>query len=151
MTVSYQGKTYDICCTGCRDEFNDNPEKYVKKAALRAEQASSKASAKGTGGGAGKDDGAFAGFGDESAPRTKTAPRASSAPAAAPTAEPAKSEDGAAKDEAKAASLLRLGQNLEKTGKPAAALGYYQRVFKEHPGTASARTAAERIKALGGK
>ena len=33
MTVSYQGKTYPLCCSGCRDEFNDNPEKYVKKAA----------------------------------------------------------------------------------------------------------------------
>jgi YHS domain-containing protein len=152
MTVSYQGKTYDICCTGCRDEFNDNPEKYVKKAALRAEQTSAKASAKGTGGGVvGKDDGAFAGFGDESEPRSKTAPPASSAPSDAPTAGSPRSEDGAAKDEAKAASLLKLGQNLEKAGKPAAALGYYQRIVKEHPGTASAKTAAERIKGLGGK
>ncbi len=32
MTVSYQGKSFPICCTGCRDEFNANPEKYVKKA-----------------------------------------------------------------------------------------------------------------------
>ena len=69
----------------------------------------------------------------------------------AATAEPAKTQDGAARDEAKAATLLGLGQNLEKSGKAAAALGYYQRVVKEHPGTASARTAAGRIKALGGK
>jgi YHS domain-containing protein len=149
MTVSYQGKSYDVCCTGCRDEFNDNPEKYVKKAAARAEQASAKASTKTASDGVGKDDGAFAGFGGESAPRAKTAPRTSAAPA--PPAAPAKGEDGAARDEAKAASLLRLGQNLEKTGKAAAALGYYQRVVKEHPATASARTAAQRIKALGGK
>ena len=32
MTVSYQGKTYPVCCSGCRDEFNDNPEKYARKA-----------------------------------------------------------------------------------------------------------------------
>src|SRR5439155_4634266 len=36
MTVSYQGKSYPVCCTGCRDEFNDNPEKYIKLAALKA-------------------------------------------------------------------------------------------------------------------
>jgi hypothetical protein len=31
MSVSYQGKTYYVCCTGCRDEFNENPAKYVKE------------------------------------------------------------------------------------------------------------------------
>ena len=30
-TVSYQGKTYYVCCSGCRDEFNANPAKYVKE------------------------------------------------------------------------------------------------------------------------
>lgn len=30
MPVSYNGKTYYVCCTGCRDAFNENPEKYVK-------------------------------------------------------------------------------------------------------------------------
>jgi YHS domain-containing protein len=29
MAVSYQGKTYYVCCSGCRDEFNDSPAKYV--------------------------------------------------------------------------------------------------------------------------
>ena len=28
-TVSYQGKTYYVCCGGCRDEFNENPAKIV--------------------------------------------------------------------------------------------------------------------------
>ncbi len=28
--VSYNGKTYYVCCSGCRDEFNDNPKKYVE-------------------------------------------------------------------------------------------------------------------------
>jgi YHS domain-containing protein len=154
MTVSYQGKTYDICCTGCRDEFNDNPEKYVKKAALRAEQGASKSSARAASAAVGKDDGAFSGFGEEGAPRGKpAAPRVGSVPAPAGPAEPAKAEDapGTEKDEAKAASLLRLGQNLEKSGKSAASLPYYQRIVKEYPATTSARTAAERIKALGGK
>ena len=36
MTVSFEGKSYPICCTGCRDEFTDNPAKYV--AALREEK-----------------------------------------------------------------------------------------------------------------
>jgi hypothetical protein len=27
--VSYLGQTYYVCCSGCRDEFNANPKKYV--------------------------------------------------------------------------------------------------------------------------
>ncbi|MCI0463189.1 MAG: YHS domain-containing protein [Gemmataceae bacterium] len=27
--VNYMGKTYYVCCSGCRDEFNANPGKYV--------------------------------------------------------------------------------------------------------------------------
>jgi hypothetical protein len=30
-TVSYKGTTYYICCSGCRDAFNENPEFYVKQ------------------------------------------------------------------------------------------------------------------------
>lgn len=26
ITVSYKGKTYYVCCTGCREAFNDDPE-----------------------------------------------------------------------------------------------------------------------------
>jgi len=29
MPVSYMGKTYYVCCGGCRDEFRDNAKKYV--------------------------------------------------------------------------------------------------------------------------
>lgn len=32
MTVSYKGVTYYVCCTGCRDAFNEDPEKYIKEA-----------------------------------------------------------------------------------------------------------------------
>jgi YHS domain-containing protein len=28
--VTYMGKTYYVCCSGCRDEFNADPAKYVK-------------------------------------------------------------------------------------------------------------------------
>ena len=31
MTISYKGQTYYVCCGGCRDAFNDNPEKYIKE------------------------------------------------------------------------------------------------------------------------
>jgi len=30
-TVSYMGQIYYVCCTGCRDAFNENPEKYIKE------------------------------------------------------------------------------------------------------------------------
>lgn len=35
ITVSYKGKTYYVCCTGCRDAFNENPEKYIAEAAKK--------------------------------------------------------------------------------------------------------------------
>jgi hypothetical protein len=31
MPVSYKGKTFYVCCTGCRDAFNEEPEKYIKE------------------------------------------------------------------------------------------------------------------------
>ena len=31
MAVSYKGETFYVCCSGCRDEFNANPEKYIKE------------------------------------------------------------------------------------------------------------------------
>lgn len=31
MTVSYKGKTWYVCCSGCRDAFRDDPEKYIKE------------------------------------------------------------------------------------------------------------------------
>jgi YHS domain-containing protein len=32
MPVSYKGTTYYVCCSGCRDEFLANPEKYIAAA-----------------------------------------------------------------------------------------------------------------------
>ena len=29
IAVSFEGKTYYVCCTGCRDEFKANPKQYV--------------------------------------------------------------------------------------------------------------------------
>src|SRR5262245_43464616 len=31
ISVSYQGNTYYVCCSGCRDAFRENPEKYIKE------------------------------------------------------------------------------------------------------------------------
>jgi YHS domain len=28
-TVSYMGKTYYVCCSGCADAFNENPKKFI--------------------------------------------------------------------------------------------------------------------------
>ncbi len=58
MSVSYQGKSYPICCTGCRDEFQADPEKYVKKAALMAAKEDKK-DTKSSVSRVGKDDGSF--------------------------------------------------------------------------------------------
>ncbi len=69
MTVSHGGKTYPVCCTGCRDEFNDNPEKYAKKADAAAQgdpaqgKAADKPAAKA------KDDGSFDGLLDGPKPK----------------------------------------------------------------------------------
>ena len=31
MTVTFKGQTYYVCCSGCREAFQDNPEKYIKE------------------------------------------------------------------------------------------------------------------------
>ena len=31
MAVSHAGKTYYVCCTGCREAFDKDPERYVGK------------------------------------------------------------------------------------------------------------------------
>ncbi len=175
LTLSYQGRTFPICCTGCRDEFNDNPEKYIKKAALLL----------GSEGGKSKTgqpvpsrvsrfEDAFAGdvvdAKDDASPATKgpKTPSALTKPSGKPEASPdATSSDSkrqttpaaetdaariaVSKRAARAATLLRLGQSLEKSGKTAAALTYFRQIITDFPATPAAKTAAERVKALGGK
>lgn len=36
MKVSYKGKEYYVCCSGCRDAFKDNPEKWIKEFEAKA-------------------------------------------------------------------------------------------------------------------
>ncbi|MFN4259951.1 MAG: YHS domain-containing protein [Gemmataceae bacterium] len=31
MPVTYKGQTYYVCCGGCRDAFNDEPEKFIQE------------------------------------------------------------------------------------------------------------------------
>jgi YHS domain-containing protein len=38
MKVLYKGKEYYVCCSGCRDEFKENPEKYIKEAEAKAKE-----------------------------------------------------------------------------------------------------------------
>ncbi len=166
-TVVYQGRTFPVCCSGCRDEFNENPEKYLKKASLIEAARSAKSSAGGSPAkGVSRFEDAFAGDVDDSASNAKSAPQVSSATAtkidAAVETPPSSSESAAtkttskkvdvrsatAKDASRAASLLKLGQNLEKSGKTSAALEYYRRVVKDFAKAPAAKSAAERIKKL---
>jgi YHS domain-containing protein len=158
LTVSYQGKSYPVCCTGCRDEFNDNPEKYAKKAELAAKSSAGKDSSAAKPAAKGKDDGSFDGLIDEPKSKTNPMPSAKTVPAPKAKAEPvgepaAEAKTAKTKDdsEAKAARDVQLGQNFEKQGKNAVALDYYRKVVKDHPKSEAAKTAAARIKALEGK
>jgi YHS domain-containing protein len=146
MTVSYQGKSYPICCSGCRDEFNENPEKYARKAALMSEPGGGKPAVRAATSNVGKDDGSFDGLVEEAKPKGKTMEKVagSSAKASAASSKPEASSS------ARASGQLRLGQSLEKAGKTAGALKLYQQVVKDYPDTPSAKAAAARIKALGG-
>ena len=38
MKVTYKGKDYFVCCSGCRDEFRADPEKYIKEAEAKAKK-----------------------------------------------------------------------------------------------------------------
>ena len=35
MTVTYRGKSYPVCCSGCAAAFNDDPERWLAKLAER--------------------------------------------------------------------------------------------------------------------
>ena len=38
IQVSYKGQSYWVCCTGCRDAFNENPEKEIAAYKKRKEE-----------------------------------------------------------------------------------------------------------------
>ncbi len=173
MSVTFEGKSFPLCCTGCRDEFNDNPAKYVKKALLRSQNAGKTSKVSDTGP-LSKDDGSFEGLTDDKpkkaatpAPKPKLKPKARpDSPADKPAAAPSDGADAetpaTAKDKdkdkvkdkpsaeaaAKAVGLLKQAQALDKQGKAEAALGYYRRLVADYADTPQAKAAAARIQAL---
>jgi YHS domain-containing protein len=174
MTLSYNGQTFPICCTGCRDEFNENPEKYIKKASLMAQSRGSEAkSGQPAPTRVSRFEDAFAGDVAE-APAMKTGGRSDKAPTTSTKTVKAKEVSGEPSDAAesgsatknrsasrknepktaasspanRAASLLRIAQNLEKSGKTEAALKDYKRIVKDFAETPAAKTAKQRIRAL---
>jgi len=36
--VSYKGVDYWVCCSGCKEAFNENPEKFIQEAAAKAKK-----------------------------------------------------------------------------------------------------------------
>lgn len=38
MPVTFEGQTYYVCCTGCRDYFNDGPAKVLAEYRQRLEE-----------------------------------------------------------------------------------------------------------------
>ena len=166
MTMSYQGRTFPICCTGCRDEFNENPEKYIKKASLMAGSQAGKAkSGQPAATGVGRFEDAFAGDVVESPAAAKPPPAIEQdhderpirppiptppIPRRRPPKPATKNDDQRGRSQAGQPRGLaaQAGQNLEKAGKTTAALGYYRQIVKDFAKTPAAKTAAERIKAL---
>jgi hypothetical protein len=156
LTVAFQGREFPICCTGCRDEFLETPDKYIKKASLAAEAADKGKPAKPAPSRVRGADDAFAGDVDEpSAKPEKSKSKSMDKPAADSKADKAEPDDDAsvpkskpAKTADRAAGLLKIAQNLEKAGKPAAALKNYRELVKSFPAAPASKTAKERIKAL---
>ncbi len=167
MSVTFKGKSYPVCCTGCRDEFEADPEKYVKKAALRA--AAAKDQPKNSPGISriGKDDGSFDALLIDESPSSKPKSKGKPSPTdqekareksetkdqptdeAKPT--PSDSKDSGDAPVNKAAELLQKAQGLETDGKARAAVIFYRIIVQDHPKTPQAKTAAQRLRALGQK
>ena len=150
MSITFDGKSYPICCSGCRDEFNDNPTKYVKKALLRSSSPS--ATVKPASGG-GKGDGEFDGLVDEpkAMPKSKSGRPSSKKAADSPSSDSSPAPKPAADPAAKAAGLLSQAQDTEKKGNTTAAVIFYKRLVKDYPTSTQAKTATARLKALGEK
>lgn len=151
MTVSFNGQSYPVCCSGCVDEFKENPEKYVKKFLARMQ------SGQGSPSGVAKTDSPAA-----EAPANKAA--AAAAPA---KQEAAKTTAGTAKKSAagetkgkktamtkdapspsRAAAHLRQAEALEKSGRTEAAVTFYKKIVKDYPDSPQAKVAKEKIKKL---
>ena len=159
---------FPLCCSGCLGEFNDNPEKYVKKAAqMLAGQAGKPKSAAAPARVRGRrrrfrrdvrsqvesparpprrrktnrPDRKMAKA--DATNRTTHAKAKNKPPPKKDTPKPV-----AAKAAARAATLVRLGRSLERAGKTDQALPTTAKSSRTCATTPSAKTAAERIKEL---
>ncbi len=47
LSITYQGQTYPLCCTGCREQFLESPARYVEKAKSKTIEGEEKAPSKG--------------------------------------------------------------------------------------------------------
>lgn len=155
LTVAYQGREFPICCTGCRDEFLESPEKYIKKLSLKTEaDAKDKPADPAPAHRMKRADDPFAGDVEEPSARPdKPKSKSTDKPSADPKdkAEEADADDAPAPERKaadRAAGQLAIARNLEKAGKPAIALGYYRAIVKNYPDSPAAKTARERIKVL---
>jgi hypothetical protein len=171
LTISFEGRSIPLCCTGCLDEFKGDPDKYLKKAALlQSAQAGKTKTNQPAASRVSRSEDAFAGDVVDEEPKPAPSVESKQKPAAASdktgtstasgdaTHSPEKlkrkmetktaGQSPAPKPATRAAALLRLGRNLEKSGKTKAALSYFRRVVKDYPDTPAAKTAAARIKSL---
>jgi YHS domain-containing protein len=142
LNVVYQGRSFPLCCTGCKEEFDANPEKYVRKAALMAQKDGAASAPAAPTNRRGSDDefDAVVGTPDRKKP-------------AMPTNESARVAPGSKSSSSKispnrATTLWKLGQALERQGKIPGALDNYRRIVREHPNSPEAKSASERIRAL---
>jgi hypothetical protein len=138
-TVMHNGQTYYVCCSGCRAEFDHDPEKWLK---LAKEGMSKK------------------GGGDAVSTKVKSKDASASKPAGddleKPEREKSESKKSAAKDskgkaesESKsAASILSRAKLFEKNGKADAAIQAYERLLKEYPKAPEAKEAESRLKEM---
>jgi YHS domain-containing protein len=163
LTVSYHGRSYPICCTGCRDEFNEHPEKYLQKLSQRPTAGGVTRTNQPKTSRVNRFEDAFAADIDPVQSRDQPTKVDRSAAAAGPVARsseeqaesrtkpgPAPDTNAKAADQlaARAAKAFQLARNLEKSGKSTAALKAYKQIVKDYPRTVTARVAAERINAL---
>jgi hypothetical protein len=133
LAVSLNGRSFPVCCTGCRDEVLADPEKYLAKITARADAASKTLEGPSTASESRRDS-------------TMPMPTAKAQEQKPRTA--AKSTAPSAKSKPKSAELLEQAADLEKRGKAAAALIFYRRIQKEFPRSPEAPKASERIKVL---
>ena len=172
MTITYNGQTFPICCTGCRDEFNENPEKYIKKASLMAQSRGTKKAGQPAPTRVGRFEDAFSGDvadapamkrGDRPPPRWRRdrprprTNRAREADADEPKAA-SKGKSATRRMSPKAAPPPRRrsgrpaccgsGRTSRRTARPTPRSSYYKRVVKDFADTPAAKTARQRIKAL---